>query len=381
VASHPRAVILSPFVSKRSFLPLLALGATLSACGGGDNGGSGPTPVQSSGPTFNVMGAVFYDENGNGTLDAGENVRVPDVTVQIGTATGRTSKVLGEFTVPGVPQGTQTVTLSRTTLPPFYAAPATVTVTVPQSQGLLIPVTLPIGTNRPNVYMGFGDSITIGEGSPDNRGYRPGLEERLAGFFGRGSVTVDGIDATRSSRGADRIDDSLNRTRPAYTLILYGTNDFNVLDCKVNPPCFTIDSLRNIALSARGSRSLPILSTIIPANPNAALQPDRNMWVAAMNVRIRALGREMGVPVADPEPLFLKDPNFDRLYTDHVHPNNGGYDHIAEAFFAAIIIPTPTTTLSAPTIPAPALFTRPTSLRPTRATAARPAIVEAGSRE
>jgi len=323
-----------------------------------------------------VSGALFYDENGNGTLDAGENARVPDVIVQIGTATGKSSKVLGEFSVTGVPAGTQTVTLNRASLPPFYVAPATVTVTVPQSQGLLIPLTLPTGTNRPNVYMGFGDSITIGEGSPDNRGYRPGLEDRLAGFFGRGSVVADGIDATRSNRGADRIDDSLNRARPAYTLIMYGTNDFNVLDCKVNPPCFTIDSLRNIVLSARGSRSLPILSTIIPANPNAALQPDRNQWVAAMNVRIRALAKEMSVPVADPEPLFLKDPDFARLYTDHVHPNNSGYDHIAEAFFAAIITPTTTAT----SVSAPVLFARPTSPQPARARA-RPAIVGAGSRE
>ena len=371
-------MILSPFVSKRSFLYLLALTSTLSACGGGNGGGtSGPTPVQSSGPTFSVSGAVFYDENGNGTLDAGENVRVADVTVQIGTATGKTSKVLGEFSVPGVPAGTQQVTLSRTTLPPFYAAPATVTVTVPQSQGLLIPVTLPIGTNRPNVYMGFGDSITIGEGSPDNRGYRPGLEARLAGFFGRGTVVQEGIDATRSNAGANRIDTSLNRARPAYTLILYGTNDFNVLACKTDPPCFTIDSLRDIVLSARGSRSLPILSTIIPANPNGALQPDRNQWVAAMNVRIRALAREMQVPLADPEPLFTKDPDFERLYTDHVHPNNSGYDHIAEAFYTAIITPTTTAT----SVSEPSFFTRPTSLGRTRATTARPAIVGAGSRE
>jgi lysophospholipase L1-like esterase len=365
-------------MSRRSFLSLIALGATLAGCGGGNGGGtSGPTPVQSSGPTFSVAGAVFYDENGNGTLDAGENARVADVSVQIGTATGKSSKVLGEFTVPGVPAGTQTVTINRSSLPPFYAPPATLTLTVPQTQGLLIPLTLPIGTNRPNVYMGFGDSITLGEGSPDNRGYRPGLEERLAGFFGRGSVAVDGIDATRSNRGADRIDASLSRSHPAYTLIMYGTNDFNVLDCKVNPPCFTIDSLRSIVLSARGSRSLPILSTIIPANPTAALQPERNQWVAAMNVRIRALAKEMSVPVADPEPLFLKDPNFERLYTGSVHPNNSGYDLIADAFFAAIIAPTPTAT----SVSMPTLFTRPTSLGPTRATAARRAIVGAGSRE
>jgi hypothetical protein len=87
----------------------------------------------------------------------------------------------------------------------------------------------------------------------------------------------------------------------------------------------------------------------------------------------------MQVPVADPEPLFTKDPDFDRLYTDHVHPNNSGYDHIAEAFFQAIITPTTTTTLSLPG--EPTLFARPTSLWVTRATAARPAIVEAGSRE
>jgi lysophospholipase L1-like esterase len=365
-------------MSKRSLLSLIALGATLSACGGGNDGGtSGPTPVQPSGPTFSVTGALFYDENGNGTLDAGENARVPDVTVQIGTATGKSSKVLGEFTVPGVPAGTQTVTINRVSLPPFYTPPATVTVTVPQSSGLLIPLTLPIGTNRPNVYMGFGDSITLGEGSPDNRGYRSGLEDRLAGFFGRGSVAVDGIDATRSNRGADRIDASLRSARPAFTLILYGTNDFNVLDCKTNPPCFTIDSLRSMVLSARGARSLPILSTIIPANPTAALQPDRNQWVAAMNVRIRVLAKEMSVPLADPEPLFLKDPNFERLYTGSVHPNNSGYDLIADAFFAAITTPTTTAT----SVSEPTLFTRPTSLGPTRATAARRAIVGAGSRE
>jgi hypothetical protein len=76
-------VILSPFVSRRSPLPILTLfGALLSACGGGNGGGtSGPTPVQSTGPTYSVAGAAFYDENGNGLLDAGENVRVPDVTV------------------------------------------------------------------------------------------------------------------------------------------------------------------------------------------------------------------------------------------------------------------------------------------------------------
>jgi lysophospholipase L1-like esterase len=363
-------VLWSAFVSRPRSLFLVLLLASLSACGGGS---SGPTPVQ---PTFSVAGAVFYDENGNGLLDPSENTRIPDVVVEIAGRTGRTSKVLGEFTVEGVAGGTQALTLRRGSLPPYYLPPAPVSIGVPTSQPVLIPVTLPIGSNRPNVYMGFGDSITIGQGSSDERGYRGRLEEKLAAHFGRGAVVNEGMDATRSNRGADRIDDSLRRARPAYTLILYGTNDWNVAACKNDPPCFTIDSLRDIALSARGSSSLPILSTIIPGDPTSTDQPARNQWVSDTDVRIRALAREMNVPLADPEPLFLKAPNFESMYVDHVHPNDSGYELIAQAFFTAIVMPTTTAT----SVSAPVLFARPTSLQPARTTA-RPAIVGAGSRE
>jgi lysophospholipase L1-like esterase len=365
--SPPTAVLSSVFVSRRS-LPLLLSLSTLAACGGGGGGGgtSGPTPVQ---PTFSVTGAVFYDENGNGTLDAGENTRVPDVTVEAGTRSGRSSKVLGEFTIDGVPGGAQAVTLRRATLPPYCVPPASTMVSLPQSQPLLIPVTLPIGSrNRPNVYMAFGDSISIGQGSSDDHGYATPLEAKLAAHFGRGMVVREGVDATRSNRGAERIDESLGRARPAYTLILYGTNDWNVGDCKFSPPCFTIDSLRDIVLSARGSQSLPVLSTIIPGDPKSLQQPDRNDWVAAMDMRIRALGREMNVPVADPQALFVKSPSFDDLFVDHVHPNGAGYELIAQAFFTAIATPLETSGSAV----------SPLSARP-RASAP-PAVVAVGAR-
>jgi len=347
-------------VSRPRFLPLVLLLASLSACGGG--GSSGPTPVQ---PTFSVTGAVFYDENGNGVLDPSESTRVPDVVVEVAGRTGRTSKVLGEFTVDGVAGGTQALTLRRSSLPPYYVPPASISVGVPTSQPVLVPVTLPIDGNRPNVYMGFGDSITIGQGSSDNLGYRARLESRLAAHFGRGTVVNEGADATRSNRGAERIDDSLRRARPAYTLILYGTNDWNVAACKNDPPCFTIDSLRDIALSARGSSSLPVLSTIIPGDPTSTDQPARNQWVSDMDVRIRALAREMNVPLADPEPLFLKAPNFASMYVDHVHPNDSGYELIAQAFFAAIATPAESSAAGF----VPALFTGPAAGPPHRGAA------------
>ena len=314
-------------------------------------------------PTFTVTGAVFYDENGNGSLDPGENTRLPDVTVEVAGRSGSTTKVLGEFNITGVAGGTQSVTLRRSTLPPYYVPPASTSVSLPQSSALLIPVTLPIGPNRANVYMGFGDSITLGQGSSDDRGYATPLEVKLAAHFGRGMVVREGADATRSNRGAERIDESLSRARPAYTLILYGTNDWNVGECKLDPPCFTIDSLRDIVLSARGSQSLPVLSTIIPGDPRSLQQPDRNEWVADMDARIKALGREMGVPVADPQALFVASPNFQNLFVDHVHPNNSGYELIAQAFFTAIATPSGTSAAGLSSVPGigalPKLFHRP----------------------
>ena len=342
-------------MARRPLLPLLVLVATalLPACGGG-GGSSGPTSVA---PTFTVSGAVFYDENGNGVLDAAENARVPDVVVEIAGRTGRSSKVLGEFSVEGVTGGTQAVTVRRGSLPPYYVPPSgALSVSAPQSQPLLIPLALPIGTNRPNVYMGIGDSITIGQGSSDDRGYRGRLEDKLIAHFGRGTVPSEGADATRSSYGADHVDESLRRVHPAYTLILYGTNDWNVGACKTAPPCFTIDSLRDIILSTKGASSLPILSTIIPGDPTSTDQAlGRNDWVSAQDVRIRALAKEQNVPLADPEALFSKDANPAHLYTDHVHPNDAGYDLIAQAFFAAIATPVETSASGY----SPALLTSP----------------------
>ena len=82
--------------------------------------------------------------------------------------------------------------------------------------------------------------------------------------------------------------------RPAYTLIHYGTNDWNMGECKFNPPCFTIDSLRTMVRDVKGRSGLPILATIIPANPiYLETQPERNQWIAAMNVRIKDMARTL----------------------------------------------------------------------------------------
>jgi lysophospholipase L1-like esterase len=323
---------------RRPLPPLMALSISLAGCGSGD-GPTAPPPVA----THAVGVALFYDENANGALDPTESVRIPDAIIEIAGKQGRSAPLSGEAIIEGVPAGSHTLAVRASSLPPFYERPAPITLVVPQTGGTaFLPVTLPIGPNRPNTYMAFGDSITDGEGSSDGNGYASRLQRKLQTHYGRATVIKDGLGATRSNRGSDRLPDSLT-VRPAYTLIHYGTNDWNEGQCKVNPPCFTIDSLRTMVRDVKGHQGLPVLATIVPGNPiYLETQPARNEWVAAMDVRIRELARTEGALLVDLEAAFLRAPSLPALFADHVHPNDAGYEVMAQAFFDAIVRP-PTT--------------------------------------
>jgi lysophospholipase L1-like esterase len=286
---------------------------------------------------------VFYDVNGNGLQDGDEHAIVPNATVQILNRTAVTAATTGLATLRAA---AGSWTASITALPPFYqpGPPVAVSVPITDGQAVRLPATLVIGANLPNVYMAFGDSITDGDGSSDEKGYRGRLQTKLKAWFGAGTIVNQAIGGTRSNAGAARVRKSLSSTTPAYTIILYGTNDFNDSHCRSEFPCFTIDSLRKMVRTAEERHTLPVLSTIIPANTgyDARVPPSRNEWVKAMNELIVVMGHEEGAVVADPFTAFMAVPDFHTLMFDHVHPNDAGYDILAEVFFKAITEPQPT---------------------------------------
>lgn len=306
---------------------LLALST---ACGGGGPAGpsSGPSPQPSS--PVNVV--VFHDDNGNGILDANEGSRIPDVEVRIGGGTARSSAG-GRAVVPA-PTGAQTITLNPATLPPFFAAGPPVPVQVPAVAEINLPVTLPTGNNTPRLFMAFGDSITTGEGSSDGVGYPGVLERKLTGFFGGARVESEARQGRITESGVRFIDDALNRRRPAYTLVLLGTNDWNLLDCQDRVPCVVVDNLRTIVRVAKSKQSLPVLGTIPPVNP--AINADRNKWVSEMDGLLRTMAGQEGAVVADVYGQMSRVPNPASLYVDQIHPNDAGHELIAQAFFDAI---------------------------------------------
>lgn len=329
----------------------------LPGCGGNPTGVPSPPPE-----TFTLAVTAFYDEDADGVLDDSELARLPGVTVDVAGSSARTAARSGIAQVPGLLPGQASASVRAASLPRFYVAGSARTVDVPAQPALSLPVTLPIGANRPNIYMAYGDSITQGEGSSDERGYLPLLEQRLRDSFGAGTLVEDSAPGTTSRDGTRRIAADLRSVQPAWVLVHYGTNDW--VFCDDVPSCDTIDSLRTIVQRIKAAGSLPVLATIIPANTgfSAKAPPERNEFIAETNVGVRALAQAEGALLVDLEAAFVQAArgNYAPFYVDHVHPNDRGYTLMANTFFAALSSPSVTDSTDATTPATSTLsFTRP----------------------
>jgi lysophospholipase L1-like esterase len=316
------------------------LGVTLlsAACGGG--GGNPGTPSSPPPPTYSATATVFYDENGNGALDSNEAVRVPNVTVVIGSGTGTSASNTGQAVVTGITEGTFTPQVRTESLPAYFVPPPgpLPAVTLPGAAEVRVPLTLPIGGNQENLYLGYGDSITAGDGSSDGQGYALRLQNLLGPHFGRAEVRKFGRPGTNSAEGLSRIRTWLRTFSPAYVLILYGTNDWQDQTCQNKGPesCFTLDSLDGMIDVARDFDVLPVLATIIPVNPAKAPE-GRQKWVDDVNVTIKTLAAQRQVALADLNAeMKTASVPLASQFSDDIHPNDAGYQTIAQGWFKAI---------------------------------------------
>jgi lysophospholipase L1-like esterase len=287
---------------------------------------------------YSLSVIVFYDQNANGVQDPGEKTRIPGALVEIAGRTGRSSAGSGQVILAEIPGGTHILSIQPGSLPPFYRAEPSLVVSIPESRLVHVGVTLPIGANRPNTYMAFGDSITDGEGSSSRAGYRKELESRLRRYFGQGVVINESVAGATTDRGVRRVASALDQHRPAYTLILFGTNDWDDSRASDVLARASVESLRRIIRRVQGAQSLPFVATAPPTNVgfDERATPERNQWLRSLNELIRAMVVEEGAALVDLEKAFLDEGELRGLFTDHVHPNDRGYKIIAEAFFDAI---------------------------------------------
>ena len=315
---------------------VVLLAGLIAGCGGGGSNGPTPLPSPSTVPGHPMTVVVFYDKNANGVQDPPDHA-IPDVEVLIGGRSARAEVGSGAATLANVPAGSHAVTLRTETIPPFFRPGTLPTVAVPgDGQSVRVGLTLPIGNNRPDVYVAFGDSITRGDGAAQSQSYPARLQSRLTAHFGAAFVNNRGGDGTNTFEALERFRRNVPANEPAYTLIVYGTNDWHDLVCQLNTPqCHTVPNLRRVVQLTKAEGSLPFIATIIPANPLLNDQ-SRNAWIDATNTQIKAMAAAEGAFLVDLNQAFKNQPSLPALFDDHVHPNAAGYEVIAQAFFEAI---------------------------------------------
>lgn len=320
-------------------LALVVMGIAFGSCGGGSSPPTTPTPTPTPPPgTHSVTATVYYDFLRNSTLDPEETVRFGDVEVQIGGGSGVSQAGTGEARVQGISAGSHRVVIETSTLPPFFILGAERTVEVPPDTAVLVPVALPIRQNQAFRYLSTGDSIAEGTGSSDGEGYRSILRSMLGGYY---DMPIDmkyrGRSGGTSAYGAGRTQRDLGLLKPAYTLIAWGTNDYNV--CGPPATCDTVPNLRSIVQMVKAASSMPCVATITPANASHDGAEGRNAWIAETNEMIKAMAREEGALVVDLHAAFMAAGNPPSFYVDHIHPSPQGYDRLARTWFDALTLP------------------------------------------
>src|SRR6188768_2678850 len=94
----------------------------ISACGDGSGTGPSPAPTPPT-VTHPLTVTAYYDENANGIFDSTEGTRIPGAEIVIGSARGTTAALTGQATLQA-PEGAQALTVTASSLAPFYRPPA-----------------------------------------------------------------------------------------------------------------------------------------------------------------------------------------------------------------------------------------------------------------
>ena len=195
------------------------------------------------------------------------------------------------------------------------------------------------GNNNSRKATAFGDSITVGFLDQQRRGFRlttsnnyPNiLQGKLQSLDPAWRVVNRGVGGEHSGEGAARLPSILRIDQPGFVLILEGTNDAHqCLDSRA-----LINNLASMVRAAQANKTIPIIGTIPPSFRN---NPCADDIIAEANANIHALAQGSGIVVAEifdgmnQRDLFGISPD-----RDPIHPNERGYQVMADIWFQAML--------------------------------------------
>lgn len=166
----------------------------------------------------------------------------------------------------------------------------------------------------------FGDSITRGYGS-DTGGYPQKLSDLLNANSKPSLVANSGLDSESTYEGASRIDTVLAGFAAHFILIQEGTNDIhNGMSVET-----TQYNLQSMITKAKTAGVIPMLSTLTPETSSV---PDT--W----NPMITALAATNVITLVDN--YAATSPTWSAISADNIHPNDSGYQIMANTWYAAL---------------------------------------------
>jgi lysophospholipase L1-like esterase len=149
---------------------------------------------------------------------------------------------------------------------------------------------------------------------------------------GVGGETVVRWSPIQRTVGVERLPGVLNRDAPEALLVLEGVNDLNGgTDATLTA---VVNGLRSMVRLATGRGIVVFLGTLLPQRPGGfrAFSPGA---IVPANNQIRGMALAEGAVLVDLYQVF--DGQTDTLLgPDGLHPNDAGYQKMAETFFTAI---------------------------------------------
>jgi len=187
----------------------------------------------------------------------------------------------------------------------------------------------------PHTFSAFGDSITLGlvvhsrdplviEHTP---GYIAPLKGLIEDVFGPVTISNDGVGGELTAEGLSRIGGVIRVRQPESLLLMEGTNDVTFL-VGTQTIVFNLQQMINRAKLEQPGIII-FLGMIIPRHESAEWNDPLNQRTDEVNEMLPGVAEATGATLVDTHAALDNQPS---LFSDHVHPNEDGYEVLGGAW-------------------------------------------------
>ncbi len=184
-------------------------------------------------------------------------------------------------------------------------------------------------------YVGFGDSITFGiiNNTPaSEKGYIPRLEKLINENIEDSQVLNYGVGGEETAEGLSRFNAAINEAQARTIFLMEGTNDVKNTDISTDTAAFNLEEMAKRAIDFGMN---VFLASIIPmADIWDGLWEERTL---DLNEKIKSIAADLNIDFVDQFQAFGGAFSGPLYYSDSTHPNEQGYQIMAETFYEALV--------------------------------------------